>query len=130
MFDVNSYFDYGTADFAADDSLADAQGLFVTLQANGQFAVDTTPGGAETFGVLRDNCLEAEVPAVRTGSITYVYAGEALSPGDFVTNDAAGKAVVATTGDTILGQVLEEAVAADEEGKINMFLQPARTVSA
>lgn len=127
--DINSYFDYGTADVVADDSLVDAGQLFVTLGTDGQFAVATTPADATVFGVLREGVPSGLAPAVRTGSITYVFAGEALTAGMYVTNDAEGKAVEATTGQIIHGQVLEGGAAADEEVKINLFLQAAKTVA-
>lgn len=125
--DVNSYFDYGTANVAADDSLADAGQLFVVLGSNGQFSVATTAADSSVFGVLREGVPAGIAPAVRTGSITYVTAGSALSAGDYVTNDTSGQAVVATTGQIILGQVLEGGAAAEgDEVKINLMLQAAK----
>lgn len=126
--DVNSYFDYGTADRAADNSLAEAYQTFVVLQANGQFAVATTPADSTVFGVLRDNVSEGEVPPVRTGSVAYVFAGGTVAAGDFITNDATGRAVVAQSGEAALGQVLETGGEAGDEVKIKLFLS-AQTVA-
>lgn len=126
--DVNSYFDYGTANYAADDSLADAKQLFVTYDGD-QFAVATTPADASVFGVLRDGVDQGEVPPVRTGSITYIFAGDTVAAGDYITNDATGRAVVATTGQIIHGQVLEVGGEAGDEIKINLFLQASKTVA-
>lgn len=123
--DVNSYFDYGTADHAADNSLSEAYQRFVVLQANGQFAVADTAADSNVFGVLRDNVFQGESPAVRTGSITYVFAGGEVSVGDYVTNDAEGRAVVATTGQVVLGQCIDFGGTTDSEIKIKMFLDRA-----
>lgn len=123
--DVNSYFDYGNADAMADDSLIDKAQRFVVLSAGGQFAVATTAADAAVFGVLRDNVAKGEVPPVRTGSIAYVTAGGPVAAGDFITNDATGAAVVATTGQAIHGQVVEKGGVAGEEVKVNLSLGKA-----
>jgi hypothetical protein len=127
MFDINSYFDYGTADWASTNDLAEAYGLFVKLGSDGQFSVATTAADEGVTGVLRDNTPEGYVPPVRTGSVTYVFAGSDLAVGDYVTNDAEGKAVKANSGQIVLGQVLDVGVAAGQEAKINLILQASRT---
>lgn len=52
--------------------------------------------------------------AALDGSKVEVAAGAAVTIGDFVTSDAQGRAVTATTGERILGQAMEAAGAADE----------------
>jgi len=130
MFDINSYNDYGTADWATSDALAEAYGLFVVLQPDGQFAVASTAADPNVTGVLRDNCLEGEAPAVRTGDITYVWAEEDLPVGTYVTNTDTGTMRAADGGEIVLGQVIDKDVAAGEEGKILLFKQAARVAAS
>lgn len=127
--DVNSYNDYGTSAAAKTDELKDVRQLFVELQPDGQFKLATTPASPNVFGVLRDFAPKGLAPAVRIGSVTYVTAGGPLNIGDYVTNDAKARAVVATAGQVVLGQVIQRSVKENDEATIILLGQAARFVA-
>ena len=118
-----SVFDYGNADWMTDDSLAEAQGLAVVLQSNGQFAV-VTEAASPIFGVLVDDAPEGMAPSVRQGGLTYAIAGVGgVAPGDLVTNDAEGRFVVAAEGQLVHGQAVDLTAAEGEECRLKLHLE-------
>lgn len=128
--DVNPFADYGNLDFATTDNFKDIYQVFVELGTNGQIAKVSAPASNKVYGVLRDTCRIGETPAVRTHYVTYIFAGADLKVGEYVTNDAEGKAVPAKEGEPVLGQVLEINAKAGKEAKINLLLQPIVTAPA
>lgn len=121
--DINPWFDYGNAAHMTDDSLAEAYGLFVVLNENDVFEVNTT-AGTNSFGTLVNAPTRGFVPSVRYGSTAYVIVGAGgINIGDNVTNDAQGRTVVATDTDVVMG-VCVEAADENQEGRINI-IRPA-----
>lgn len=118
-YNIDTVHDFGNLPFAADDTLSD-QGLrFVTIQSTGQVAV--TGAGLQADGILRAGVTEGFSPVVVTaGAWAYVIAEEALSFGDAVTVGAAGGAAATTTGDAIMGYVIEEADGGDSIIRIKL----------
>lgn len=125
--DVNPFADYGNLDFATTDNFKGTYQVFVELGSDGQLAKVSAAASKNVFGVLRDPVATGEAPAVRTHHTTYIFAGADLKVGDYVTNDAEGKAVPAKEGEIVLGQVLDNGAKANQEAKIILLLQPART---
>lgn len=126
--DVNAYADYGNLDFAKDDTFINTKQVFVELWADGQVHLPTSDASTKILGVLRDTTAKGEVPVVRRNGTAYVTAGADLTVGDFVTNDSKGQAIVAKTGQIVLGEVLDKGVKAGKEAKINLISQAAKVV--
>lgn len=118
-YNIDTVHDFGNLPFAADDTLAD-QGLrFVTIQSTGQVAL--AGAGTKADGILRAGVTEGFSPVVVTaGAWAYVIAEGALSFGDEVTVGAAGGAAATTTGDAIMGYVIEEDDAGDNIIRIKL----------
>ena len=97
------------------------QRRFVTLGANG---IAQSGANEEAHGVAlepyddsefaNDNASRTIPVALLDGAKIEVEAGAAVTAGDFVTSDANGQAVTATTGQRILGQAFSAAGAANE----------------
>lgn len=105
-YNIDTVHDFGNLPFAADNSLEDQGNRFVTIGSDGQVSV--AAAGTAADGVLRAGVTEGFVPVVTTsGAWAYVVAEEALSYGDEVAVGAAGGAAATTTGDAIMGYVIE-----------------------
>ncbi len=118
--DIDPVHDFGNFNHATDNSLEDAQGKFAVVNADGDVSVNTA-AGTTSFGVLRRGVTVGFVPPVRReGGMAYVRKADAYSPaiGDQVTNDAAGDAVLATTGNSIAGIVVDTKSGADNEVRV------------
>ena len=104
-YNIDTIHDFGNLPFVTDDTLVEQRGRFVTVGAGGVLAIATAAGAAD--GVLRNNPVTGEAPAVTMGGFPYVVdeAGT-LAVGDEVEVGAAGGAVVADAG-TVVGKVLE-----------------------
>jgi len=118
-YNIDIVHDFGNLPFAADNTNADNRGKFVTIQSTGQVAV--AAAGSRPHGVLRAGVTTGFSPAVTMGGFPYVLAEEALSFGDYVAVGANGGAAVATTGDTIVGVVVQEGAADTFEARIKFF---------
>jgi hypothetical protein len=92
---------------AAD--LSAKQHLFVKLVAAGK--INLCGDGEFGYGVLKDQPKSGQAGTVDTHGITKVIAGGVVAVNDLGASDAAGKAVVAATGDFILCRFLEAGVA-------------------
>jgi hypothetical protein len=114
--------------FTSAGDLSGAQYLFVKRDAGNTVVV--SGAGEAAVGVLLYPAEAADraVSVVTTGEPD-VYAGEALTAGDEIAADANGKAVVAVSGDVILGYAREDASAADVLVQID-FLGEAQTIKA
>lgn len=119
-YNIDTVNEFGNLPFVTDDTLADQAARFVTVGAGGVVAV--AGAGAAADGVLRNDPITGEAPAVAMGGFPYVVAGEALSIGDEIASDANGAAVVpaGASGDIILGKVLE-AAASGEKARIKFY---------
>lgn len=128
-YNIDPIHDFGNLPFAADDSLADAGGRFVTIQADGQVAV--TAAGAAADGVLRGPVSEGFSPVVVTpGAWAYVVPedGEDFAYGDAVAVGPNGGAVATAAGNAVMGTVIE---LADFPGdKIRIKLADGSTTAA
>lgn len=91
-----------TVTLEAGGDLSADQFHFVTMASDGQ--VDLSTNGADAIGVLlNDPEAAGRAAEVAIAGMTRVEAGGGLPAGSLVASNAAGKAVVATTGDAILG---------------------------
>lgn len=93
--------------------LSAKQYYFVTMAADGQF--DPTGDGALADGVLMfaDTANVGAACSIAIGGVVPVVAGDAITRGDLIASDSAGKAVTAATSDEILGRAMKGAAAGD-----------------
>lgn len=129
--DIDPVHDFGNFNHATDDTLENATGKFVVVNAAGDVSVNTA-AGTKSFGVLRRGVTVGFVPPVRrSGGMAYVNKATAYTPaiGDQVANDAAGDAVLAVTGDVIQGVVVDTVSGGDNEVRV-LLSNGAETVSA
>lgn len=119
-YNIDTVNEFGNLPFVTDDTLSDQAARFVTIGGSG--VVSVAGAGVAADGVLRNNPVTGEAPAVAMGGFPYVVAGEALSLNDDVVSDADGAAIVAVgaSGDIILGKVLE-AAASGEKARIKFY---------
>lgn len=107
-YNIDTVHDYGNLPFAADDSLKESGGRFVTINSDGQ--VSLADAGTAADGTLRAGVTEGFSPVVTTsGAWAYVVPedGADLSYGDAVAvGDNAGAAAT-TTDDSVMGYVVE-----------------------
>jgi hypothetical protein len=118
--DIDPVHDFGNFNHIENDSLALATGKFVVVSATGDVSVNTV-AGSKSFGVLRRGVSSGFVPPVRrAGGMAYVSKAAAYAPaiGDAVTNDVAGDAVLAVTGNVIQGVVVDVTSGADNEVRV------------
>jgi hypothetical protein len=91
-----------TRSFEAGVDLSAKQYHFVSISSDGQ--IDPTGDGAAAVGVLQNApATVGDAAAVATAGTTKIAFGGTVAAGAAVASDAAGKAVVAATGDQILG---------------------------
>lgn len=96
----------------AGQDLSAKQYFFVSMSSDGQ--VDPTGDGANAIGVLQnDPAAAGRAAEVAVSGRTMVKAGGTITAGADIASDAAGEAVVAATGDQILGTALEGAADGD-----------------
>lgn len=117
-YNIDTVNEYGNLPFVTDNTLADAAARFVVVGAEG--VVTIAGAGVVADGVLRNNPVAGEAPAVGMDGFPYVVAGTALAIGDVVASDANGAAVVAAGGAANMGKVLE-AAAAGEKARIKLY---------
>lgn len=84
--------------------------------------------GELVAGVIGNKPAAGEPVELDVGIILQVVAGAAVSVGDELTPDSAGKAVTAVTGNRTFGQALEAATADGQE--IRVLMTPGETVPA
>lgn len=102
------------------------QYLFVDVNSSGQ-AVVLAAQGLNAIGVLQDNPGAAgRVGLIAIGGFVKVTAGATLVPGNRVTTGADARAEVATTGDFVLGTVIEGGA----DGEIITILFQPQDISA
>lgn len=98
---------------------------FVTLSATGKAVAPAA--GAQVIGVRQNRPNADEAVTIVQSGISFVEAGGAISPGDGVTTDATGRAVVAAVGNAVVGQALETASGAGVQ--IAVLLTPRAAVA-
>lgn len=97
----------------AGGDLSAGQYKFVTLASDGQVDLTASAGGA-ALGVLQNAPAAAGEPAqVAIAGRVKVTAGGTITAGDKVQSDASGDALLAATGDHVLGYAAESAVDGD-----------------
>ena len=89
------------ADLSAD------QFKVVTMGAGEVVTLDTTAGGAASFGVLQNDPLLGEPAAIAIGGQTKIRLGATLADGVPFTISALGVAVAPVTGNKVLGTITE-----------------------
>ena len=84
---------------------------FMELDTNGN-VITCTQGGL-AVGVVQEGATTAgdPVPVCKVGTITKVLCSATVTPSQFVSSDANGNAVPATSGAHFLGQVIQGATA-------------------
>lgn len=99
-----------TRTFEAGGDLSADQFKFVSLAADGQVDVTASAGG-NAIGVLLNNPSAAGYAAtvVVSGDVM-VKAGGTITAGDQIQSSATGEALLAATGDVVLGYARESAV--------------------
>lgn len=117
-YNIDTVNEYGNLPFVTDDSLSDKAARFVVVGAGG--VVTVAGAGVAADGVLRNNPVSGEAPAVGMDGFPYVVAGATLAIGDVVASDANGAAVVASGGAANMGKVLE-AAATGEKARIKLY---------
>ena len=96
--------------FEAGGDLSTAQFKFVSLAADGQVDVTASAGG-NAIGVLLNNPSAAGYAAtVCVSGDVMVEAGGTITAGDQIQSSATGTALLAATGDVVLGYAREDAV--------------------
>lgn len=93
----------------AGADLTASQFRFVAMNSSEQAVVPAA--GARVVGVRRNSPNTGEATTITTSGIVFVEAGAVLAVDDAVATDVAGKAVVATIGDAIVGRVVRAASA-------------------
>ena len=101
-----------TSEIAGAD-LSASQYRFVKENAAGKI-VATHTAGAAVMGVLQNNPANTRAATVMRTGATKVVAGAAVAIDALVTTDTAGRAVTATTGQTIAGVARIAAAGAGE----------------
>lgn len=93
--------------YTAAADLSALQYTFVKM--SGDYAVTTgvAAGGVDTVGILQNNPVATAAAAVAVSGQSKIVLGATLTAGTRVTSDANGKAVAATTGNTVLGKLVE-----------------------
>jgi hypothetical protein len=106
---------------AAAADLSTHQFKIVKMSATG---IAVAGAGQASIGVLQNkpSALGQAATVWGPGSTTKVVAGALTAKGAYVTPDGNGKAVAATTGDHIIGQLLDAAGAADN--LVTLFINP------
>lgn len=92
---------------AADYRTGNGQFRFVKVNSSGK-AVQTVAGEA-TIGVRQITCRQDEAMTIVNSGISMVEAGAAVTAGALVMSDATGRAVTATSTNSIAGTALETA---------------------
>jgi len=99
----------------ASADLSASQFCFVGINTSGQLALPSA--GGDCVGVLQDKPdaagVHGEVGMLNASLKLKVKAGGTITAGDKIQSDAAGKALLAATGDHVLGTALQSAVAND-----------------
>jgi hypothetical protein len=98
-----------TRTFVAGSDLTAAQFKFVSLAADGQVDVTAAAGG-NAIGILSNNPNVGQAATVTVSGGYMVEAGGTITAGDQVQSSATGTALLAATGDVVLGYALEDAV--------------------
>jgi hypothetical protein len=98
-----------TRTFVAGSDLTAAQFKFVSLAADGQVDVTAAAGG-NAIGILSNNPDVGQAATVTVSGGYMVEAGGTITAGDQVQSSATGTALLAATGDVVLGYALEDAV--------------------
>jgi len=93
------------AGYVAAADLSASQYLFVKMGTNADEVI-LCGDGEDAVGVLCEPANDTEAACVAVGGQSKVVAGAAVTVGAKLACDAAGKAVVATTGDVVMGTAL------------------------
>ena len=75
---------------------------FVTTSTNGVHFAGSA--GMPMLGITQTNAVSSEPIMIRTMGTSRIWAGAALKPGERLTNNASAWAVVATSGDYVMGE--------------------------
>jgi hypothetical protein len=94
----------------AGADLSAKQYFLVAIASDGQ--IDPAGDGANVDGVLQNDPDDAgKAATVRISGVSKVVCGAAITKGDKVASDAAGKAVTAASSDRVIGRALQTTTA-------------------
>lgn len=97
------------AGLTASADLSAYQFRFVKVNGSGQVELNTTAGGI-CDGVLQDKpTAQTHSATVAFSGVSKVVASTSINAGALIASTTVGKAVTATTGQTVLGRALEAA---------------------
>lgn len=89
----------------AGADLSALQHTGVKVNASGQAV--TTANGDDIIGVLQNKPTSGQAATIVTSGVSMMKAGASVTAGDAAAVDANGEVITATTGDAIIGTVLE-----------------------
>jgi hypothetical protein len=96
----------------ADYSDGSAHYRFVVADTTNRRMLRVSTAGANAYGICQDQPITGEASAVAISGISKVIAGGVITPGAAIASDNQGRAVVATTGQWVLGTAVFGAAAA------------------
>jgi hypothetical protein len=98
----------------ASGDLSASQHLAVYIDGSGEVAVQTTPGDP-VDGVLQDKpTAQGRSASVATAGVSKCVSGGAVTAGQLLAADSAGKVTLAGSGDYAFGRALETVAGADQ----------------
>lgn len=97
----------------AGADLSAGQFRFVLVAADGQVDLVASAGGTATGVLLNDPDAAGKAATVAYAGVVKVVAGGTVASGAKVQSDASGEAILAATGDHVLGQCLKGGVDGD-----------------
>lgn len=93
--------------YTASADLSALQYTFVKMSGDYSVAGAPAAGGADAVGILQNDPVSGAAAAVAVAGQSKILLAATLTAGAKITTDANGAAVAATTGNTILGTLVE-----------------------
>jgi hypothetical protein len=99
-----------TRTFEAGADLSAGQFKFVTLAADGQVDITSSAGGNAIGVLLNKPAAAGRAATVCVSGSVMITCGGTITAGDQIQSDASGDALLAATGDVVLGYAREDGV--------------------
>lgn len=99
-----------TRTFEAGADLSAGQFKFVTLAADGQVDITSSAGGNAIGVLLNKPSAAGRAATVCVSGSVMITCGGTITAGDQIQSDASGDALLAATGDVVLGYAREDGV--------------------
>lgn len=100
--------------------------IFVTGAAEDHAQLATDPATTSILGVAITDPDSGQQVTVQFAGVTKIHAGGALTLFDIVTTDGSGRAAACTSGDVVLGQILQTAGADGDKVTMRIINTGAR----